>query len=410
MSFLGKARQGMNGAYDKVSYDIEGTESRPVSLFALALEEHLKPDKTVIYGTPTSGWEMLIDDVLLERLGEDSSGIYTELETIQEKAERGPLVQEDLNNLTKLLTESLKVSFVLRIIPNGFDEFEQLQLLKLMANEVGQKDRVHIDTTHGFRHLPMLALTSALHLQIVQDASIRGLWYAAYEAPVRPVKAIKLTGLLTIADGVRALATFDKDGDYTSFSKLFENNEPRGSNLSTLLKTAAFYENTLNFNRAKEEIRKLNSAITRHRENLSVELQLIIPEIEKRTKWAESDDVIERMTKIVSRSLRNSDYLRAALVLFEAIVTSACEERGVSATNFDARKVAQLELEQHLETTQSTARPYYSNLKSVRNSLAHGNEAPSSNVMRMLADENELERNLNESLRLFSERRFVIGH
>ncbi len=408
MSFLGRVSPDENGTYKRVSYEIEGEVSNPSALFAIALEERLRPDKTVIFGTPTSGWDMLIDDALLERVQGDETEIYSELELIQRKAKVGPLAQADLDELTNLLTKAFSVEFLLRIIPNGFDELEQLQLLKLMANEVGLRDRVHIDVTHGFRHLPMLALTSALHLQSVKDASIDGLWYSVFQGSQFPAKAVKLTGLLTIADGVRALAMFDKDGDYTSLSKLFEKSEPAGSNLSELLKTAAFYENTLNFNGARAQILKLNSAIAQHRNNLSVELQLIIPEIERRTSWAESPDVVDRMTKIVRRSLNNGDYLRAALVLFEAIITSACEDRGVSVSNFESRKIVQGELEEYLVETRSTALPYYSELKSIRNSLAHGNEAPSSNVARILGDRVSLGKNLSETLSLFAARRFKV--
>ena len=401
MSFLGKVSPDENGTYKRVSYDIDGEISKPCSLFALALEAHLRPDKTVIFGTPTSGWDMLIDDALLERVSGDESEIYAELGLIQEKAKARPLAQEDLDELTKLLSDAFKVEFLLRIIPNGFDEREQLQLLKIMADEVEYKDRVHVDVTHGFRHLPMVALTSALHLRSVMDASINGLWYAAFQGAHVPAKAVKLNGLLAIADSVRALSMFDKDGDYTSLSKLFENNEPAGSNLSQLLKTAAFYENTLNFKEAKVQIQKLNSAISKHRKNLSTELQLIIPEIERRISWAESTEIVDRMAKVVRRSLNNGDYLRAALVLFEAIITSACEERGLDASSYDSRKMVQLELEEHLSETRSPAFPYYLELRSIRNSLAHGNEAPSSNVARILGNSASLSRSLTETLKLF---------
>ena len=289
-----------------------------------------------------------------------------------------------------------------------FDEREQLQLLKIMADEVEYKDRVHIDVTHGFRHLPMVALTSALHLQSVKDASVSGLWYSVFQGSQVPAKAVKLNGLLAIADSVRAVAMFDKDGDYTSLSKLFENNEPVGSNLSQLLKTAAFYENTLNFRDAKAQIQKLNSAISRHRNSLSIELQLIIPEIERRISWAESTEIVDRMAKVVRRSLNNGDYLRAALVLFEAIITSACEDRGLDASNFDSRKKVQLELEEHLSETRSTALPYYLELRSIRNSLAHGNEAPSSNVARIFGNSAALSNSLTETLNLFAARKFKV--
>jgi CRISPR-associated DxTHG motif protein len=52
-------------------------------------------------------------------------------------------------------------------------------LLTLMAETVQPWDTVHLDVTHGFRHLPMLALLAALYLQYARKPK----WRASGMAP-----------------------------------------------------------------------------------------------------------------------------------------------------------------------------------------------------------------------------------
>ncbi len=45
---------------------------------------------------------------------------------------------------------------------------EQIELLRIIADEVKDNDMVHLDITHGFRHLPMLSLLAALYIQQIR--------------------------------------------------------------------------------------------------------------------------------------------------------------------------------------------------------------------------------------------------
>ena len=87
-----------------------------------------------------------------------------------------------------------------------------------MAEHVGPGDRVDLDVTHGFRHLPMLAILAALHLRSVRGAEIGGIWYGAYDPDSGAAPVHDLAGLLHIADWLQALHTYDKDGDYGAFA------------------------------------------------------------------------------------------------------------------------------------------------------------------------------------------------
>lgn len=403
MSFLGAPPKK---AYDPVTYEIEGSLSREVSLYSLALEDYLKPDKFVVFGTATSNWSLLIDDGLLERIEDGDSEIFHELGVLQDKVARGSVVQIDLDRLSVLLTGALGISFVAKVIPIGDEVDGQVELLRIMAEEVGERDRVNIDVTHGFRYLPMIALTSALHLQSVKNANIEGFWYGGLGSNGANGTTVRLTGLLRIADGVRALTTFDKDGDYSAFSNLFSEVEPKGSNIAALLKSAAFYENTLNFRKARDEIKNLIVALDNHQQRLPGELQLIVPEILKRVKWAEKDNIESRIATIVRTALSKGDYLRSIIVLYEGIVSAICEANGVDPTSFNEREIIRNSYETYLREASSNIRPYYSDIKSIRNSLAHGSDATSSNIVKTISNPKLLGETIENALDLFVKGKF----
>jgi CRISPR-associated Csx2 family protein len=344
---------------------------------------------------------LLIDDGLIERIDGGDSEIFQELEVLQDKVASGPVGQEDLDHLSALLTKALGISFAARVIPIGDEADGQIELLRIMANEVGDRDRVNIDITHGFRYLPMIALTSALHLQSVKNANVEGFWYGALGSSGTSGTTVRLTGLLKIAESVRALTTYDKDGDYSAFSSIFSEVEPKGSNIATLLDSAAFYENTLNFRMARDEIKKLIVALENHQNRLPGELQLIVPEILRRVKWAEKDNIESRIASIVRTSLSNGDYLRSVIVLYEGIVASICEANSVDPTSYEGREKIRKQYEEFIKESGSNVRPYYTDIKSIRNALAHGNDARSSNIAKRLSDPQLLGKTIEETLAHF---------
>ncbi|TVQ93803.1 MAG: TIGR02221 family CRISPR-associated protein [Chromatiaceae bacterium] len=120
-------------------------------------------------------------------------------------------------------------------IPYARDSAEQVELLRIMAAHVEADDRVDLDVTHGFRHLPMLAILAALHLGSVRRARIGGIWYGAFDPGSGEAPVHDLAGLLHIADWLQALHRYDKDGDYGAFAHLLG---PAGA----LLEDAAFFE------------------------------------------------------------------------------------------------------------------------------------------------------------------------
>ena len=83
-------------------------------------------------------------------------------------------------------------------------------------------ENLSLDVTHGFRHLPMLALVAARYLARVVSVKVEELYYGALEmtTPDGETPVLRLGGLLAMLDWVEALAPYDKDGDSGVFAPL----------------------------------------------------------------------------------------------------------------------------------------------------------------------------------------------
>lgn len=99
---------------------------------------------------------------------------------------------------------------------------ERMTILQGLLDAVDGADRVTLDLTHGFRHLPMLDLLCVLFLEQACGIRVEAIYFGALEMTgggVTPM--LRVDGLLHMARWLQA-HTYDKDGDYGVFRPLFE--------------------------------------------------------------------------------------------------------------------------------------------------------------------------------------------
>lgn len=104
------------------------------------------------------------------------------------------------------------------MIPGGQSEEELWQIFEKVAGAVSDGDTLHIDITHGFRSLPMVAM---LVIQFVREVRkevvIAGVHYGAYEAKdesIPPnVPVFDLTPFIALSGWMTAARTFQSTGD-----------------------------------------------------------------------------------------------------------------------------------------------------------------------------------------------------
>lgn len=396
ITFLGRTSKGQNG-YRKTRYRFpDGATTEETAFIGWCLRERLRPNRLVILGTGGSMWEYLVESLHLESIGENEQ--LDLLEANENKAVNQAL----LDRIEPLVRKNLGCEVDLVVIPYGKTETEQIEILQLMADQVPENASVSLDVTHGFRHLPMLALMSALHLRVARHARIAGIYYGAYDPDTDTGAApiYDLSGLLRIADWVGALHTFDKDGDYGVFADLLAKDLPASSIDS--LREAAFFERTSRVGQARSRLKDLEKSLDRQ-SGLTGASGLFEANLRDRIQWCQGSHLYKRQQTLARHHLDCGDFLRATLFGFEAFVTSLVQrDNAGNPENFNARDKAKDTYEESNKYKRPPKPEYesYRLLRDLRNQIAHGNTSHRAEVQQAMTSEPALCQTLT---RLFDE-------
>ena len=379
ISFLGKAAQ----SYRKAVYDFGGGQRQETAFFGLGLTRQIKPDRLVLLGTTGSMWDVLLISLNLDRHLEDA------LLDLSESAQENRTTAAELDALAPAVGERLGLPVALRLIPYGRDAGEQAEILRRMASDIAEGDAVTLDVTHGLRHLPMLAQMSALYLRRVKGVEVRGLYYGALDMTrdgLTPV--MNLQGLLDIADWTGAVQSFDKDGDYGVFAPLVLEQSPAAAGL---LQESAFYERTTRPGQACGKLHELDTLL--HRQPLAGIGALFAPTLRARLSWHREDRLYLRQQALARLYLEHGDFLRAALLGFEAFITRLMQQQGMTnPDNWTQRETVKKEYEARNKAIRPRPDEYerYCLLRDLRNHLAHGNMSPQAEIQKALASAERL--------------------
>ncbi len=387
ISFLGKSKK-RDGRYSSANYDFDG-HIETTQFFSLGLKNVIKPDRLIILGTSGSMW-----DVLFENFAEASEYEDQKL-TLMDAVEHDQVTQELLNACEPLLKDRLGIDCQLSLIPYGDNAQTQVEILKIMAKGVAKGDQVSLDLTHGLRHLPMLGLLSAMYLQTAKKVDIKGIYYGALDRTpkdtvVQNTPVMRLDGLLQIADWITALHGFDETGDIAPFSDLLQK-EGLSAKTAELLKIAAFHESVLNVTSARKPLRDFAKQTE---EGLPGIASLFQDNLKERISWVDQDNIYLRQREKAQFYLQQGDYVRAAALGYEALITRHLKQHNPRA---DAESYAlRDEIKQKLKDQAGGGGSDYKLLRNIRNSLAHANRDNTKEVQQALSSEERLKQRLSD--------------
>lgn len=390
ISFLGKGRSSSpdknqsNPSNNQVSQGYNTTDYlfddgqifEKQKYFGLAVAEKIKPNKIILLGTASSMW-----DVFLEEGGENLTDEWVNL---SEAVKNQAVTEELLAPFEDYLKQKFSTQIHCILIPFAKDTAEQIALLSLLSEHLTEKEKIVLDVTHSFRHLPMLSLVAARFLKRIKNIDVEHIYYGAWEMRTKDGKApvLMLDGMLSMLDWIDALTTFDKDGDYGEFAPLLIK-EGLAENDAKQLKQAAFFERTTNSSQAKEKL----SSVFKSLENLNSDLyRLFKPQLTKRLQWFKQENRGLREQQLAKEYLHRRDYLRAVIYAMEGIISHALYQNKEDVNNHDARKEQSDAL---AEQNQS-----FKELRPIRNTLAHGNR--NGGAKNIATNEQRLQQSLHD--------------
>ncbi len=266
-----------------------------------------------------------------------------------------------------------------------------------MIAEVVPNSEISFDVTHGFRHLGMVGFLSLSMLERVRNLTVRNLWYGALDMKENEITpALKLDGLTRVQRWVAALNHFDATGDYGVFAPLLIE-DGVAADKAKCLETAAFFERNFNLKDAERSLRTFQSVLD---EPLPGASGLFQRRLSERLVWIREPDFAARQRKLAFQYLKRGDFVRAAVLGWEAVITWECLSRDKSPDEFFARKEVREKFEAELKERNSKeweANAYW-NLTAIRNVLAHGTLPSRKEIQDILKDQDKLCREIETCL------------
>jgi len=348
ISFLGKNRRDPATGYQKTSYRFADGLTVTTAFFGSALIQRLRPDRTLLLGTAGSMWDALDLDVEC-----------TEWAALQEATERGDVDQALLDRVSKFTRASMPGAELV-LMSYARDEPDQIALLADLAARVSAGEQVILDITHGFRHLPLLALVAARYLTHVRQAVVTDIFYGALEmteSGVTPV--LELGGLLRMLDWVEAFAAYDASGNYGAFAALLKRDGMKPKSAAQL-ELAAHLERVTNSTKAREIVMPLLDEIG----TLSGATALFSDQLAQRLSWARQPSRHHRELGLHDAYMARKDFLRASIYLQESVISDACYRQKLGSSEHAHREEARLSL--------NVSSADFRQLSDIRNMLAHG--------------------------------------
>ena len=394
ISFLGKGRREKEtNRYKSANYRFDGGCAHS-SYFGLALARQLKVSKLVILGTAGSIW-----DVFAEDLADDEAALNTLTAIgLDQAVANESVAQEMLCRLAPLLRSKIGIDVIPALIPYARDEREQFDVLRTMAEHVGDNEHLVLDVTHGFRHLPMLALVAARFLRRVRAVTVENIYYGALEMTdleTGETPVLKLDGLLHMLDWVDALASYENNGDFRQFADLL----PASPEAATSLREASFYERTNNIGNARKPLQRFRQLLGTLPPQPA--LDLFRDALKDRTAWATDNLYFERQRSLARMHFNAGDYLRAATLGYEAALSRLVSESPgrLDPQNHEHREQVKQE---YFDETKSVGKSQsaiaFKKLGHLRNALVHGTRSDRAEIQRALGNEQELRGFLEDAL------------
>lgn len=396
VSFIGKGQSGgSSSGYRTTQYTFpDGWQSYELSVFGIALltyyEAHLRRsiDKWLVLGSPQSNWDALLEAVPEDQWDSALNQVYEKIRDAVKAEEQSPcatgigqLTQPLLDEWGDALSERLR-PMVVKCQLVGWCEAptSQLQMWRVLSQEVPEGSELVLDTTHGFRHQPMLLAPMVVLLGMLKNLSGVELYYGALDMDKRVLKLDLFPELLEYIQHVSVLQT---SGDYEPLGKaLIE------ESLHDQLAQIAFVEHTnrpINPNRVHKFLAQAQRTLPAEHPLKSDLLDYMRTQMQKHLQPSH----LERLLARADEAAEHRDYVVAYTLLFETTVAFAVHQKypnpQEAMLDHQCRSHAFSEL-CHRDTT-----GVLKTLRNVRNTIVHASQPPDGATQKALESDEELQ-------------------
>lgn len=379
ITILGKPDTAGTQRYRPTTYTFpDGRTSREHAFFGIALYQWWqagkqgKIDELVVVGTPTSAWDALYE--LHPAIESDDELAQVWLELKERVDSQTGASQHDLSAVEHVLEHVLEhVSVRCVVVGECVEPEEQVALLHTLTHTMRSQDHVVLDLTHGYRHLGLIAFEALLFAAHARGVCVDGVYYALFGKQAR---AASLDGMQTLAAWSEALAIFRRTGVLGPLVPLMREISPQ---CAAPLAALAYQLSINTFDRAHLSWNQLRGQLTRERDQPGILGMASGALLEEMTKiFGEGDaHLCDWQLAISHKALESGDYMRAALMLYEAVISAAIYDvtrRSDSFLRQDVNQALTSEKSPVQRECFADAHEFwiFKTLSFVRNTIAHG--------------------------------------
>ncbi|WP_315783299.1 MULTISPECIES: TM1812 family CRISPR-associated protein [unclassified Bradyrhizobium] len=243
-----------------------------------------------------------------------------------------------------------------------------------------------------------MALFAALVVEAIKEARIEGIWYGARELGRNRAAApvIRLDGLIAISRWIRGLAAFDASGDLRSLADLLAPGDRAGAER---IDRAAYRERILRLDGIEMQIRDVLRTVGERPDPV---IGLFQPHLRRRLSWVRGPTLAARQHRLARIYLDAGDYVRAAILGLEAVVSQEMAKDGryseQDLVDDDKRSSFQSRLGKASSEWRTRAArrgdaevvawvTAFHDLKEIRNAFAHASAEQDAAIRAAMADE-----------------------
>ncbi len=402
VSFLGRSGRG----YSPATYRFQNGREESARFFGCAAVKAIRTnDRTirrwVVLGTAGSDWATIAE-------GAESGGPEVEdavleaLERLEIPSRENRVTDAMLSPLESLISSALEIPEVrLRVVPYARNDDETRALARIIDEAVAGVRTIHLDVTHGMRHLPVIAMVTTFGLLWSSDMRLGHLFYGAHELrrdDVTPVLDLAACGEMS-ADTAR-IAAHLTTGRYD----MLADSLPEG--IGAKVREAAFLESV---NRTGEARRPAASAIDAVAE-LDAESPIrsaLLDAVSDSMTWSQGEKFLDRLRHRATQALERRDWMSASSLTLEAMLLASA---GLAGVNPDPLNWNEEDRDRTFEWIKDNMgkdqKDVFHQSRILRNAIVHGTRPSghgSSPVMEALKSPDAIERLLQRGLELLGQ-------
>jgi len=384
--------------YNLANYHLGEDDLGKHSFISLALHKKLNFDRIILIGTSHSMWEEVYNrfraygDADYDEQSPDEA--YWDIaSTCMNNRHDSPLHIPHKEQIEAALPAGSKVV----LIRYGLNEDEikaNTEIILSLASELHRNDEVIVDVTHSFRSLPLTIMQLILFLRTIQPSiNVSHIYYGMLEVinEVGYAPIVDLRSILDVNDWISGAYAFQEFGSAYKIAELLK---AEGENTSDANRLKGFSDE-MNLNHLyaiQSEAQRLSSFANKGFANGMANL-VVLPTIKNFVK--EFGSIKKHSVfqfHFANWQYQHHNYCAAYLTICEAIVTYACEQKGLDENSKDVRKDVKKIMHRWIPAKMNNA---YKNLKDNRNALAHS-KASRRNSNKMIVQLGKELNNLSE--------------